>query len=68
MRAPRETHYVPAFAATNGHQQQAVCGRWLHVPVTVHSAEPSCPDCRTWLRAVAGEASDPNHDVNDQPF
>ena len=62
------THYVPAFAQTNGRKQQAVCGKWLTTPVTCHSSEPTCTDCQTWLRAVAGEASDPHHDVNDNPF
>lgn len=68
MRPPRETHYVPVFARTNGDLQQAVCGHWLRTPVTAHSTEPTCADCQVWLRAVNGEASDPHHNVNDSPF
>lgn len=46
-----QTHYIPAFTARNGHDQQAACGRWVRA--TEHTAEPSCPNCRAYLEQDA---------------
>lgn len=63
-----ETHYIPAFTAINGRDQQAVCGLWVRADE--HTTEPTCADCRAYLTDegqtshLAAAAEEGRHDAD----